>query len=109
NLADLGLSDRARLLVSEVRRALGDLGRAHESFDLIFVDAPFKDDTSAEVLAMLGELELLAPGGWIVVEQSKRAPAAPPAPAAHERAFVATIGDHRIAFYRRPNPAPSAE
>jgi len=109
NLADLGLSDRARLLVSEVRRALADLGRAHESFDLIFVDAPFKDDTSAEVLAMLGELELLAPGGWIVVEQSKRAPAAPPAPAAHERAFVATIGDHRIAFYRRPNPAPSAE
>src|SRR5271155_363254 len=109
NLADLGLSDRARLLVSEVRRALADLGRAHESFDLIFVDAPFKDDTSAEVLAMLGELELLAPGGWIVVEQSKRAPAAPPAPAAHERAFVATIGDHRIAFYRRPNPAPSTQ
>jgi len=53
--------------------------------------------------------QLVASGGWVVVEQSKRAPVAPPAPEAHERAFVATIGDHRIAFYRRPGPAPSAE
>ena len=62
-----------------------------------------------DVLTLLAEFELVAPGGWIVVEQSKRAPAAPPAPTAHERAFVATLGDHRIAFYRRPHQAPSAE
>jgi hypothetical protein len=61
------------------------------------------------VLAMLAQFELVVPGGWIVVEQSKRAPAAPPAPEAHERAFVARLGDHRIAFYRRPDAAPSAE
>jgi len=109
NLAQLELGERARIVVSGVRRALGELGRAHESFDLVFVDAPFKDDTSAEVLALLGEFELAAPGGWIVVEQSKRAPEAPPAPAAHERVFVATIGDHRIAFYRRPIAAPSSK
>ncbi|HMD04581.1 MAG TPA: RsmD family RNA methyltransferase, partial [Candidatus Binatus sp.] len=109
NLAQLELSDRARIVAADVRRALGELGRSHESFDLIFVDAPFKDDMSAEVLALLGEHQLVASGGWIVVEQSKRAPVAPPAPEAHERAFVATIGDHRIAFYRRPGPAPSAE
>lgn len=109
NLAQLDLSDRARILVSDVRRALADLSRSHEIFDLVFVDAPFKDDTSAEVLAMLAEFGLVAPDGWIVIEQSKRAPAAPPAPEAHERAFVATIGDHRIAFYRRPQPAPIAQ
>ncbi|MGA7873610.1 MAG: 16S rRNA (guanine(966)-N(2))-methyltransferase RsmD [Candidatus Binatus sp.] len=109
NLVQLELGDRARLLISDVRRALAELGRAHESFDLVFVDAPYKDDMSAEVLALLAELHLVAPGGWVVVEQSKRAPAAPAAPRAHERAFVATLGDHRIAFYRRPSPAPSAE
>ena len=109
NLAQLELSDNARIVVADVRRALGELGRSRESFDLVFVDAPFKDDMSAEVLALLGNLELVAAGGWIVIEQSKRAPAAPPAPTAHERALVATIGDHRIAFYRRPDPAPSAE
>ncbi len=109
NLEQLELSDHASVVVSDVRRALGDLAREHRSFDLVFVDAPFKDDMSAEVLTLLGELQLVAAGGWIVVEQSKRAPAAPPAPKEHERVFVATIGDHRIAFYRRSNPAPSAE
>jgi len=106
NLAQLGLADRARVIVSDVRRALGELGNSHEAYDLVFVDAPFKDDMSAEVLTLLGGLDLVAPGGWIVVEQSKRAPDAPPAPSGHERVLVATIGDHRIAFYRRPSAAP---
>jgi len=106
NLAQLGLADRARVIVSDVRRALGELGNSHEAFDLVFVDAPFKDDMSAEVLTLLGGLDLVAPGGWIVVEQSKRAPDAPAAPSDHERVLVATIGDHRIAFYRRPSAAP---
>jgi 16S rRNA (guanine966-N2)-methyltransferase len=109
NLAQLELSDRGRIVTSDVRRALGDLEGSRESFDLVFVDAPYKDDMSAEILAMLGAMRLLAPGGWIVVEQSKRAPAAPPAPGGHERAFVATLGDHRIAFYRRLDPAPGVD
>ncbi len=106
NLAQLGFRDRARILVSDVHRALASLGDAHASFDLVFVDAPFKDDTSARVVATLGKLGLLAPGGWAVVEQSKRAPEAPPAPEGHQRALVATLGDHRIAFYRRLSPLP---
>ena len=101
NLSGLGFADHARIIISDVRRALADLRGSRDAFDLVFVDAPFKDDMSAEVLMTLTGFGLVAPGGWIVVEQSKRAPAAPPAPAGHERAFVATIGDHRIAFYRR--------
>ena len=38
-----------------------------DAFDLVFVDAPFKDDMSAEVLTLLGGFDLVAPGGWIVV------------------------------------------
>ena len=109
NLAQLELSDRARMVISDVHRALGELRRSRDSFGLVFVDAPFKNDISADVLALLGEFNLVAPGGWVVVEQSKRAPAAPPAPEAHERVLVATLGDHRIAFYRRPNSAPSSD
>ena len=107
NLAQLGIADRARLITTDVRRALAELGNAHESFDLVFVDAPFKHDMSNEVVAMLSQFELVAPDGWIVVEQSKRAPEAPPAPRGHERILVATIGDHRIAFYQRPVTAPN--
>ncbi len=101
NLARLGFSDHARVIITDVRRALADLRGLPDAFDLVFVDAPFKDDMSAEVLTLLGSFDLVAPGGWIVVEQSKRAPDAPPAPRDHERILVATIGDHRIAFYRR--------
>jgi 16S rRNA (guanine966-N2)-methyltransferase len=101
NLAQLEIADRARLIVTDVHRALAELGDAHQSFDLVFVDAPFKDDISNDVMRMLEQFELVAPDGWVVVEQSKRAPQAPPAPADHERIYVATIGDHRIALYRR--------
>ena len=61
NLAQLELSDSARIVVADVRRALGELGRSHEAFDLVFVDAPFKDDMSAEVLALLGDLDSSRP------------------------------------------------
>jgi 16S rRNA (guanine966-N2)-methyltransferase len=107
NLAQLGFEDRARMLVADVRRALSDLAAARASFDLVFVDAPFKDDTSNQVLAQLGALGLVAENGWTVVEQSKRAPEAPAAPEGFERVQVARLGDHRIAFYRRLEVAPT--
>lgn len=107
NLAQLGLADRARMISSDFKRALCGLGAAGETFELIFVDASFKDDTSNQVVRQLGELGLIAPGGWVVVEQSKRAPEAPPPPSGHERTLVATIGDHRIAFYRRQATVPN--
>lgn len=106
NLAQLEIADRARLMTTDVHRALAELDAAHNAFDLVFVDAPFKDDMSNDVMRMLAQFDLVAPGGMVVVEQSKRAPEAPPAPAGHERIYVATIGDHRIALYRRNATMP---
>ena len=71
-------------------------------FDVVFVDAPYRNDLSHEVLQCLNRLGLAAAEAWIVVGQSKRAPSAPEAPQALTRHSVVTIGDHRIAFYRRP-------
>ncbi len=107
NLAALGLAARARIIGADVFRALDDLAAASSSFDLIFIDAPFKNDLSAQVLERIASHKLAAAGGWIVVGQSKRAAPAPEAPAGLERANIANLGDHRIAFYRRPDAAPS--
>jgi 16S rRNA (guanine966-N2)-methyltransferase len=107
NLERLGIAERGRVMLSYARRALDELGRAGEAFELIFIDAPYKDDTSAAVLESIARDELAAAGGWIVIRQFKRAPGPPPAPDGFERTAVATIGDHRIAFYRRPPAAPS--
>ena len=108
NLRAMALTDRARILSIDVFRALDGLRSEKGQFDLVFVDAPYKNDLSNEVVEKLGQLQLIAPEGWIVVGQSKRAPAAPEAPEGLARPSVVTIGDHRIAFYRRPaEPAPS--
>jgi 16S rRNA (guanine966-N2)-methyltransferase len=101
NLETLGLAGRARIISDDLRRALPRLS-PKRSFGLVFVDAPFADDTSNDVMRMLAELDLIAHGGWVVVRQYKRAPEAPAAPAGVEQFKIAIIGDHRIAFYRRP-------
>ena len=68
---------------------------------MVFIDAPFGDDISNQVMAMLAELHLVADGGWVVIRQFKRAPEPPSAPDGFEQFKVATIGDHRITYYRR--------
>jgi 16S rRNA (guanine(966)-N(2))-methyltransferase RsmD len=103
NLATLGLTDRARIITNDLRRALPELSRDKTSFGLVFVDAPFADDISNDVMQMLADLNLVADDGWVVIRQFKRAPEPPFAPAGFDQFKVATIGDHRIAYYRRPH------
>jgi len=103
NLATLGLSERARIITRDLRRALPQLANEGASFGLVFVDAPFADDISNEVMATLAELNLVASDGWVVIRQHKRAPQPPPTPAGFEQYKIAILGDHRIAYYRRPD------
>ncbi|MBI3760147.1 MAG: RsmD family RNA methyltransferase, partial [Deltaproteobacteria bacterium] len=100
-----GLTGASRILTTDVLRAIADLSGAHERFDLVFVDAPYADDLSAEVLAALVEKEVVVPHGWIVVRQAGRAAAL--APTGLERVNEATLGDHRIALYRRFEEQPN--
>ncbi|MGD0288384.1 MAG: 16S rRNA (guanine(966)-N(2))-methyltransferase RsmD [Candidatus Binataceae bacterium] len=104
NLGVFGFADAARMLTADVMRALTDLGAARERFDLVFVDAPYANDLSAAVLATLVEKELMLPRGLAVVRQAGRAPAL--APTGLERVNEATLGDHRIALYRRFQQPP---
>jgi 16S rRNA (guanine966-N2)-methyltransferase len=103
NLAAFGLTGAARIVTLDVMRALGELAAAGEHFDLAFVDAPYAHDISGAVVEALVRREVTAEGGWIVVRQAGRAPRLEPAGV--ERANEATLGDHRIALYRRlPQP-----
>jgi 16S rRNA (guanine966-N2)-methyltransferase len=98
NLNQLRLLDRAHIINADCKRALAELSAAGERFVLAFVDAPFDRDSTAEVLALIAALGLLAPDGLVVTRQFHRTPA--PVLAAFECVNVARIGDHRIAFYR---------
>jgi 16S rRNA (guanine966-N2)-methyltransferase len=102
NLEAIGLADRARIIANDLRRTLPMLASERKSFGLTFVDAPFTDDTSNQVMETLAELDLIADDGWVVIRQFKRAPEPPAPPAGFELFKIATMGDHRIAYYRRP-------
>jgi 16S rRNA (guanine966-N2)-methyltransferase len=107
NVSRLRLAGRAQIITSDFRRALAQLARAGESFEVIFVDAPFAEDSTAEVLALVAVLGLLAPDGILVTRQFHRTPA--PVGAALECVNVAKIGDHRVALYRRLQHGDASE
>lgn len=99
NLETLGLRARGELMVTDAGRALDVLAARGERFDLVFVDAPYADDRSAERLARIVDLSLLANDGWVVIRQSGRV--SQPASAGLEQVSTSIMGDHRITLYRR--------
>ncbi len=99
NLEALAIVDRARVCAIDAGRALTELAAQGARFDLVFVDAPYQRGLSGAVLDRLVALELLAPDAWLVVEMSRREE--PPQSAGLETISVATLGDQRIALYRR--------
>ncbi|HYA35521.1 MAG TPA: 16S rRNA (guanine(966)-N(2))-methyltransferase RsmD [Candidatus Binataceae bacterium] len=101
NLENLGLAERGTVISVDVFRALAELGPANRRFGVVFIDAPWTNDMSAKVLEDLARHGLVQQGGWVIVRQSRRAAEAPQAPTEYERFKLATLGDHRIAFYRR--------
>lgn len=105
NLETFGFAARARTLVMNMPRAIERLAAERAQFDLVFIDAPYADDSSASVLAALTAAELFAAGGVAVVRQDRRAPAL--ASSHLELVNQATVGDHRIALYRRPLASPN--
>jgi 16S rRNA (guanine966-N2)-methyltransferase len=99
NLRELDLAGRARILQGDFRHALAELAAGGESFEIVFVDAPYKNDLSSDVLALLTGSNLIALDGYVVVRQFHRAPS--PLAAGLESDSEAILGDHRIALYRR--------
>ena len=72
NLAACGIEGSAKVLKSEALSALRALLKAGEGFDLIIIDPPYGSELAVEVLPDSGFL--LNPGGFVVLEVSKRTP-----------------------------------
>ena len=74
NLASLGLAERARVLRGDVRAALARLHREGARFDLVLMDPPYGAEDAPHALRDLGRTGLLADGGTLVLETSRRHP-----------------------------------
>jgi len=107
NLQDLGLGDRARVVGSDVLRALGRMGRAGERFDLVLLDPPYADPGVSRVLAALVSASLLRPAAVVVLERSRSHPV--PAVAGLEAWDERRYGDTVISRFRPTGAEPSRQ
>lgn len=76
NIAKTRFSDRSEVLVSKVEQAVAELLRSARRFDLCFCDPPYKYD-DLEKLLDESVLELIAPGGILIVEHRGEPPLVP--------------------------------
>jgi 16S rRNA (guanine(966)-N(2))-methyltransferase RsmD len=88
----------ARLVRGALPEALGALGAAGERFDLVFADPPYAWTVTEPFL--LAAAKVLAPGGEIALEHSRRSP--PPERAGDLiRRAARRYGESTLTFYVR--------
>ena len=76
NVIALGVTDRARVLRADARRALGRLTREGTRFEVIFLDPPYETALVQSTLVQLGAGEVTTPDAFVVVQHfTKRPPA----------------------------------
>ena len=70
NLKTTKLTEEARVLHMDVRRAIPLLNEEGNSFDIIFMDPPYNQDLERQVLTQLADSVLVADDTLIIVEAS---------------------------------------
>ena len=98
NIGALNCQNRAKLLRMKDAAALSALEKAGDSFDLIFLDPPYRMDT-APICQMILEKKLLKADGVIVVEHGRETPPdiAPPLTLTDHRGYgAAGLGFYQI-------------
>ena len=68
NIELSGFAGKGRVLVREVLSALPDLVASGESFDLVFLDPPYRAGLAEKILAGLAASRLLTAGALVVAE-----------------------------------------
>ena len=96
NLSITKLAGHATVLHSSVERALDTL---RGPYDLMLMDPPYTQPFPEAVVARIGELSLLVPGGIAVAGHASRV-AAPDRCGAMARWQDRSYGDSTLAFYR---------
>ena len=99
NLSIVNFFDRSEVYTNDVLRALSILGKRKLVFDIIFLDPPYHQDLIGKTLRLISEYELLASGGIVVVEHSKKEEITPEV-LKLVRVRSEQYGDTVLGFYR---------
>lgn len=100
NLQSLEITEGYKILEMDLARALGVCGGEGLRFDIAFIDPPWdRDDIYESAFQKLSDLEIVAPGGLLIMEHSKRRDM-PEKPGSLRRVRSLVQGDSALAFYR---------
>jgi 16S rRNA (guanine(966)-N(2))-methyltransferase RsmD len=100
NLAALGLEEHARVLRGDAALALRRLARERARFDLALLDPPYGPGGAERALRAVADAAVMAPGGTVVVEASRRHP--PGDVAGFVRGDERVHGDTVVVRYEAP-------
>jgi 16S rRNA (guanine(966)-N(2))-methyltransferase RsmD len=100
NLESLDVTEGVRVIESDFSRAIEMIEREGVRLDIAFLDPPYdREDLYQTSLEQLAARKLLAPGGILVIEHSKRVEM-PDAQGGLEKYRTLQQGDSVLAFYR---------
>ena len=72
NLEKTKLQKNARVLNKDYKKCLQDFAKNKISFDLIFIDPPYKDDIAVNAVELILSLKLLNEDGIIIIETDEK-------------------------------------
>lgn len=105
NLTRCGAEDKAVVLLREFNRAVIDLARKGVTFDIVFLDPPYKLLEERNPLRVIRKRAVLKPGGLIVLRHYYRI-----TPAVGDFALErrVALGDDVLSFFGHPAPEGKA-
>ncbi|MEW6662673.1 MAG: 16S rRNA (guanine(966)-N(2))-methyltransferase RsmD [Bacillota bacterium] len=99
NLQHTRLAERARVLNMDGMKALHLLAADNVSFDLAYIDPPYRQGIAFKALAGVGEKRLLVPGGLALAEVDRREEL-PEEVGPLQKIRVAAYGDTAVHIYQ---------
>jgi len=71
NILALGASN-CQIIPLDAESAIKSLHKNHQSFEVIFLDPPYYQDTAKNILQTLSAYDILAPDGFLVIQHFKK-------------------------------------
>ncbi len=101
NLHELGITNKYKILETEVGKGIKKLQSKSEKFDFLFADPPYEKGFIREIFQYLGEGEMISSDGVAIFQHSVREDI----PGTLTGTFMLTdqrrYGDTRISFFKR--------
>jgi len=76
NIKALGCQDQARIICQDAFRAVENMVKNKQKFDLIFLDPPYYLGIAEKILQTLGDCDILHQSGYIIIQHFKKDPVA---------------------------------